>query len=364
MRRRSNPNSDDSGEIVRNIPSGTQDVNIVGGVSLTVDLDNADDDVLIYGWDGSVNRKILTNASGRLQVDVVTGGGGGSNTPTDAFANPTDAIPSQSFLMGWNGSAWDRVKAHGTDGDSQTPLTNGALVTKGELFGFDDNGPSWDRLRTVEGAGTNYSGEGLLATGLYAYDGTNWDRVRVNSNGFLKVTGLDDTPGDTFPNSNFPNGSMNVIAALMTFNNNDSTWARVNSYLGDSLNFGRVAGVGVYEINDHAGSTDLNRVRIANSQSTTGITTNAAGTTVDMSKCPMSKYTMIIDRTAGATDVVDIRLEVSLDGVIFVQATQVVSLVGEPIRSSAGDIPARYMRYNVVTVGTGNTLTIQLLATR
>ena len=41
-------------------------------ISLEVDLDNATDDVLVYGNDGATNRKIKTDADGNVQVDIVT----------------------------------------------------------------------------------------------------------------------------------------------------------------------------------------------------------------------------------------------------------------------------------------------------
>lgn len=114
--------------------------------------------------------------------------------------------------------------------------------------------------------------------------------------------------------------------------------------------------------------TNINLVRNNFNQATTGITTNAAGTAVNMTTTPMRTYTMIIDRTVGATDVVDIALQCSHDGTIWPGATfntlSVTTLAGEPTRTSVGVIPCNFMRYNVVTVGAGNTLTIQLLATR
>jgi hypothetical protein len=111
-------------------------------------------------------------------------------------------------------------------------------------------------------------------------------------------------------------------------------------------------------------NTTFDRVRSAFTQSTTGITTNAAGTTVTMTTTPMSKYTMIIDRTAGTTDVVEIDLQCSINNTAFVQIATITSLVNEPVLTSIGDIPCAYMRYNVVTVGSGNTVSIDLLATR
>ena len=46
------------------------DVNIIGGVAINVNLDQNDDQVQIYGSD--LTAPILTNAAGRLQVDVVS----------------------------------------------------------------------------------------------------------------------------------------------------------------------------------------------------------------------------------------------------------------------------------------------------
>lgn len=34
----------------------------------------------------------------------------GNKTAADAYANPTDAVPSLSFLSGWNNATWDRIR--------------------------------------------------------------------------------------------------------------------------------------------------------------------------------------------------------------------------------------------------------------
>lgn len=47
--------------------------------------------------------------SGTVTANVV-----GATTPTDAFANPTNTVPSFSFNAVWNGATWDRLK--GTSG--------------------------------------------------------------------------------------------------------------------------------------------------------------------------------------------------------------------------------------------------------
>mgnify|MGYP003116379088 CR=1 FL=1 len=89
-----------------------------GDVSVEVDLDNSTDDVLVYGNDGSANRKLTTDSSGHLQVDVLTtptvtisdGGGtisiddGGGNISIDdggnsitVDGNVTATTPVDSF---------------------------------------------------------------------------------------------------------------------------------------------------------------------------------------------------------------------------------------------------------------------------
>lgn len=53
-------------------PDTGLDVNIIGGVTLDVTITEADDSILVYGNDGTTNRKIKTDANGELQVDVLT----------------------------------------------------------------------------------------------------------------------------------------------------------------------------------------------------------------------------------------------------------------------------------------------------
>lgn len=51
------------------------------------------------------------DASNNVKVNCEVGcGGAGSNTPADTFSNPTNAVPSQSFPEGWNGTTWDRLR--------------------------------------------------------------------------------------------------------------------------------------------------------------------------------------------------------------------------------------------------------------
>lgn len=107
------------------------------------------------------------------------------------------------------------------------------------------------------------------------------------------------------------------------------------------------------------------RTRHSFTQETTGITTVSTGTAVDMSTTPMHFYTMIVDRTAGAEDVVEINLECSINGTAFIVIAAITSLVSEPaLINPVETVPCNEMRYDVVDEGAGNTLAIDLLATR
>ena len=87
------------------VTSGALDVNISTqpGADLDIrDIDNAQDDILIYGWDGVANQKIKTDAAGELQVDVLT--------------LPSDKIDDSAFSVGS-----DTLTAIGYLADETTP---------------------------------------------------------------------------------------------------------------------------------------------------------------------------------------------------------------------------------------------------
>lgn len=100
-------------------------------------------------------------------------------------------------------------------------------------------------------------------------------------------------------------------------------------------------------------------------QTTAGITATGAGTAVNARAHPTNNYTMMVERTAGATPGVEVDLEVSVDGTDFVQIATITDLtVALVIVGSSTLYPANFFRYNVVTVGAGNTLQVHLLGVR
>lgn len=118
-------------------------------------------------------------------------------------------------------------------------------------------------------------------------------------------------------------------------------------------------------LNSEFNGTFWQRTRHSFTQELTGIVANATQATVDMTTTPMSKYTLVVDRTVGATDVVEINLECSINNTAFIIIATITSLTVEPaLINPAGDIPCNRYRVDVVTVGAGNTLAIDTLATR
>jgi hypothetical protein len=56
------------------------------GATLTVDISEADDDILVYGYDGSANQKIATDNTGKLNINDISGT---ISLPTDAATETT-----------------------------------------------------------------------------------------------------------------------------------------------------------------------------------------------------------------------------------------------------------------------------------
>lgn len=233
-------------------------------------------------------------------------------------------------------------------------------------------GTLWNNLK--DGAFGDDATNGVAATSLYIFDGTNFDRVR-GTGGSLNTTSVGTTtPADGFGN---PTASLNSFALCGLFNG--TTWDRCRGDITNGLDVdvtrtgqGTITpadaftnptdSIGVYNLNAEFNGTTWDRKRHSFSQSTTGVTTNAAGTTVTMTTSPKSKYSMVIDRTAGSTDVVEVDLQCSINNVAFSQIATITSLVGEPVITNISEVPCLYMRYNVVTIGVGNTLAIDIAA--
>ncbi len=107
------------------------------------------------------------------------------------------------------------------------------------------------------------------------------------------------------------------------------------------------------------GST-WDRVRHSLNQSTAGVNSNGAGTALSLATTPLSKFTIIVLLTIGSADYV-VDLEGQINGIGWVplgtlsssSTTDALHVVNKPVNA---------IRFNVTTIGGGNTMTIGLLA--
>jgi len=278
------------------------------------------------------------------------------------------------------------------------------LVYKGEAairsimgFAVAETSTLWNNLKDAAFGDNATNGVGAFSP--YLFDGTNFDRARGDTTNGLdvdvtRVSGTVTIAGDVTPAETFANPTTAIATFTLNAGFNNSTWDRLRAQQADNLTVGilNVGNMGFDGTNwdrvralannadDVAVSTSGNlstqsfeyefdgttydRVRNQFTQTTASITTNAAGTPITMTSTPMSKFTMMVNRTAGTTDVVEIDLQCSITQVEFVQIATITDLTNEPVLVSIDGTPCAYIRYRVVTVGTDNTLTIDLLATR
>jgi hypothetical protein len=112
----------------------------------------------------------------------------------------------------------------------------------------------------------------------------------------------------------------------------------------------------------------------------TGLTTNHFGPTKSVDQymhasIPMNTLAMVVRRTAGITDAVNVNMQVSLDGDTWVTISgaqgiesgnkKAVTYVGfGPEIASFTGCPFCFFRYWIQSVGAGNTLEIAMLASR
>lgn len=93
-------------------------------------------------------------------------------------------------------------------------------------------------------------------------------------------------------------------------------------------------------------------------------TASGAGTTVDMTMGPCSKYAMYVENGTGTTSAWNINLEGSYDGSAWIILGNNTSLTGAAQALWVTERPARFMRSNVISVTGGGTVRIRILATQ
>lgn len=145
--------------------------------------------VNIYGFNGTNYDSLKSTTANGLQVDVTRIQGGispisGNKTPADAFANPTDAMDTWSFLAGFNGTTWDRLRSVANNADAVAVTTLGNITGANYLYGF--NGTAWDRYRLLannaDAVAVTTLGNSPSLSYLYGFNGTTYDRTRSSGN--------------------------------------------------------------------------------------------------------------------------------------------------------------------------------------
>lgn len=213
---------------------------------------------------------------------------------------------------------------------------------------------------------------GILAAApaCHVAGGNNWQRCATSSN---------STASFTEPNALYPvvaaaisgcgGGVCSPVEAAAT--NSDSILAPGASDALTTLSFTTaldpVTGFFIRIRGTAANGLSVDPTRNPQfTQSTTGVIANSNGTTLTTTGA--KSFTLIVDRTVGATDAVEIDVHCSMDGVIWPANTfevmSVTTLAVEPARVSTttSNIPCAFIRWSIVTVGAGNTLTLQLVA--
>lgn len=137
----------------------------------------------LWGWDGTIFRRVLVDAAGHLQVDVLT----------------APAITGHCY--GWTGAAWTPLLVESlANANLRTSLYHGVnqilsvataadiadanrgLLTQAGVRGWD--GTFWKSVNVEDGAGDGVANARAsldVFSRLYGYNGTTWDRLRVES---------------------------------------------------------------------------------------------------------------------------------------------------------------------------------------
>ena len=103
-----------------------------------------------------------------------------------------------------------------------------------------------------------------------------------------------------------------------------------------------------------------NELRHSFNQSTAGVNSNGVGSSISLATTPMSKFTIMVLLTIGsAAYVVD--LEGQINGIGWV-SLGTLSSGNTPDMLHVVNKPVNAIRYNVTTIGGGNTMTIGILA--
>lgn len=122
----------------------------------------------LYGYNGTTFDRMRGDITNGLDVDVTRIAGGAQ--PSDAFANPNDALNTWSLLGLFDGTDWERARSV-APGDGTANPTVGVFATSGFPHLWDT--VDWNRWFSSNGLlFTGNSGEGIGAVAPYVTDRT------------------------------------------------------------------------------------------------------------------------------------------------------------------------------------------------
>lgn len=149
--------------------------------------------------------------NGLKQAQTARDGNADNITPTDITA-----IDVASFLYGFDGTDWDRLRTIVDNADNLVAGNPGHLGVMAKLLGFD--GTTYDRLQSGGNASdaqaTTASGVLKILSHLLGWNGTTWDRIASTGNNASAVP-------------NVTTGVLQVNAHLMGSNTAGTNWSKI-----------------------------------------------------------------------------------------------------------------------------------------
>lgn len=174
---------------------------------VTTDITAIDVASFLYGFDGTDWDRL------RTLVD---------NADNLVAGNPGH-LGVMAKLLGFDGTDWDRLRVGATNSDAVATLTTGVLHNMAHLFGF--NGTTYDRIRSQGNNADNLATVtlGNLNTNcfLYGFDGTTWDRLQS---------------GDTSADARATNSARILQVQSNPMGFNGSTWDRLRTVVDNADN--------------------------------------------------------------------------------------------------------------------------------
>lgn len=145
--------------------------------------------ILSFGWDGTDAYALSTDTNGYLNVNIMSGAGGTTDTDDDSIATGQTASLTLNLLYGYDGTSWERLHSD-TSGNLHVkvnqPLPTGtnSIGTVGLDAGTNNIGDIGTIVDLEATDGAAALTKGIQAMGT---DGTNSQTLSTDNTGALNV---------------------------------------------------------------------------------------------------------------------------------------------------------------------------------